>query len=63
MSDECTGPEISRRGFLVASSGTVIAAAAAGALEAREAAPAIAVDPGVPHSPRSQPILVPVSLR
>ena len=50
MSDECTGPEISRRGFLVASSGTVIAAAAAGALEAREAAPAIAVDPGVPHS-------------
>jgi len=49
--DESTNPDISRRGFLVGS-GTVVAAVAASAIEAPEAAPppAIAVDPGVPHS-------------
>jgi xanthine dehydrogenase YagT iron-sulfur-binding subunit len=51
--DERTVPEISRRGFLVAGSGTVIAASATRAFDGRAAAgapPAITVDPGVPRS-------------
>jgi xanthine dehydrogenase YagT iron-sulfur-binding subunit len=51
--DERSVNELSRRGFLVGSSTVVAAVAAAGGtLDARaaDAAPAIAVDPGVPHA-------------
>ena len=51
--DERTAPAVSRRGFLAGSGAVVVAAAAAGGTldtQAVETAPAIAVDPGVPHS-------------